>query len=327
MKSSDTTVQKIVIGTRGSDLALKQTDIVSRAITTADPSVKIEVRIITTTGDTNQNPIPTTAKGKGWFTKEIEEELLAGTIDLAVHSLKDVGEKQPKGLMLAAYLPREDARDALITKNGESLENLRKGAVVGTDSPRRQAQMLALRPDLNMKSLRGNVPTRLQKLDGTFVPKNNVKGDTDGKAAPAEKYDAIILAVAGLKRLGLEKRIIRTFEPNEMTPAPGQGIMTVQTRSDDEAVRKILALINDADATLMATIERSFSRTTGGGCKSPTGAYAFRDGSECVLVGMIAEEDGSKVIRGEMRVTWGSSEADSLGETLAKKLLAQRGTK
>ena len=230
-----------------------------------------------------------------------------------MHSLKDVAERQPKGLALVAYLSRENARDALITKNGEPLEQLRKGAMVGTDSPRRQVQMLALRPDLNMKSLRGNVPTRLKKLDGVF----------DG--AGGETYDAIILAVAGLKRLGLEKRIVHIFEPNEMTPAPGQGILAIEARTGDSnaAVLEILSKINDPAATCVAKIERSFSRATGSGCKSPTGAYAFRDGDNCRLVGMIARDAGSNpnIVRGEISAPWNDSE--KIGETLAKELLSK----
>jgi len=305
--------RKIVIGTRGSELALKQTEIVSQALLAAYPSLAIETRIIVTTGDTNQSPIPMTTTGKGWFTKEIEEALLAGSIDIAVHSLKDVGEKQPEGLKLAAYLPREDARDALIAKNGESMEDLPEGAIIGTDSPRRQAQMRALRPDVQMKSLRGNVLTRLKKLDGTFDGKDN------------QKYDAIILAVAGLKRLGLEKRITRIFEPDEMTPAPGQGILAIESRDNDGFVQEILSRINDAEAMQIARIERSFSKATGAGCKSPTGAYAFRTGNNCRLIGMVARDDGSQVIRGEMEMPWDSS--DTLGELLARDLLSKLAQK
>ena len=308
--------RKIVIGTRGSELALVQANIVSRALNAVDPALVIEIRIITTSGDVNQNPISATVNGKGWFTKEIENELLAGTIDIAVNSLKDVGEKQPEGLKLTAYLSREDARDALITKNGESLEKLFQSAIVGTDSPRRQVQMLALRPDFQMKSLRGNVPTRLKKLDGTFVDK-----DISNKSERPEKYDAIILAVAGLKRLGLEKRITRIFEPYEMTPAPGQGILALQIKSSDIVMEEILSQINDPDTMKVAHIERSFSRETGAGCKSPTGAYAFRDGDNCRLIAMIDSGDGLNMVRGEMVLPWNSCE--KLGELLAKKLLAE----
>jgi hydroxymethylbilane synthase len=280
-------------------LALKQTEITKDAIQAVDPSLAIEVRVIETHGDINQNPIPLDTIGKGWFTEEIEHALLNGEIDLAVHSLKDMADDMPPGLHIGAYLRREDARDVLITKHGESLEELPRGAVIGTDSSRRQIQMKALRPGVVMKSLRGNVPTRLQKL-------------------ASEPYDAVILAAAGLKRLGLNDRIIRYFEPHEMTPAPGQGILAIQVKESEARLQQLLAMINDTDTAHAARIERSFSKTMGGGCKSPTGAYAVRDGDECVLIGMRADSE-SKIRRDEMRLPWTASE--QLGETLARKLL------
>ncbi|HVV15389.1 MAG TPA: hydroxymethylbilane synthase [Candidatus Paceibacterota bacterium] len=290
--------ERITIGTRGSALALKQADIVKAALTAAEPSLSIDIRVIETRGDADQRPIPLDTVGKGWFTKEIEELLLTGEIDLAVHSLKDMAEDMPEGLNIGAYLPREDARDVLVTKNGEPLEALKRGAVVGTDSARRQVQMLALRPDVKMESVRGNVPTRLEKLS-------------------SGNYDAIIIAAAGLKRLGLEARVTRYFEPNEMTPAPGQGILAVQAKKGG-ALDDILKKIQDADAARAARIERSFSKAMGGGCKSPTGAYAFRQGNKCVLIGM-RETDDKKVIREELRAPW--EDSHSLGERLARKFL------
>ena len=299
-------INKIVIGTRGSDLARKQAHIVSSALKALDPALAIEVRIITTHGDVDQSPVPLDTIGKGWFTKEIEAELRAGTIDLAVHSLKDVTEDMPDGLMLAAYLPREDARDVLVTKRGQPLSALAAGSVIGTDSPRRQAQMLALRPDLMMKSLRGNVPARLSKLE-------------------TEAYDGIILAAAGLKRLGLEHRITQYFEPNEMVPAPGQGTLALQTRTGsqnvDRSLHQLLARINDSDAARAALIERAFARASGAGCKSPVGAYAYRVGEVYRLIGMVANDDGSNIVRGELEAPYNAS--DTLGETLARTLRAR----
>ena len=293
----------LAIGTRGSALALKQADIVSEALKTSDPSIITEVKIIKTHGDEHQkDPIPLDTIGKGWFTKEIEVELLEGTIDLAVHSLKDMAGDMPQELVVEAYLPREDARDVLVTKHGEPLEKLRKGAVVGTDSIRRQVQMKALRPDVVMKSIRGNVPNRIEKMA------------TDG-------YDAVILAAAGLIRLGLEKKIAHYFEPDEMTPAPGQGIVAVQIKKGNVWLKEALDKINGADAAQAAKIERSFSETMGGGCKSPVGAYAVREGDECRLVGMVATEDGSRIFRQEMRAAWNKS-AD-IGTKLAKQLLKE----
>lgn len=292
----------LVIGTRGSALALKQTDIAIEAIRAADPSVSTEVRVIKTHGDVDQNPIPLDTIGKGWFTQEIESALLEGSIHLAVHSLKDMADEMPGELHIGAYLAREDARDALITKNGMPLEDLPEGAVIGTDSARRQVQMSALRPGVRMQSLRGNVLTRLDKLQ-------------------SEPYDAIILAAAGLKRLGLEGKITRYFEPEEMVPAPGQGILAVQAHTIDAELHALLARITNADAALAARVERSFSHAIGGGCKAPTGAYAKRLGSECVLVGMVADKDGT-IVSETMRMPWDDCEA--LGVSLAQKLLAKR---
>jgi hydroxymethylbilane synthase len=292
-------LKRIIIGTRGSVLALKQADITAQAIRSFNPSIDIDIRTIQTHGDLNQNPIPLDTIGKGWFTKEIEEVLLSGEIHLAIHSLKDMADDMPAGLHIGAYLAREDARDVLITKQGESLEGLAQGAVIGTDSSRRQIQMKALRSDVVMKSLRGNVPTRLDKL-------------------ASEPYDAIILAAAGLKRLGLEGRITRYFEPHEMTPAPGQGILAIQTKEDDAELHELLAAINDIEAAQVAKIERSFSKMMGGGCKSPTGAYAFRNGNQCHLLGMRADFE-MNIVREEMSAPWDATE--QLGEMLAKKLL------
>ena len=203
----------LIIGPRGSELAHVQAGIVRHALQAVEPKLQIQVKIIRTYGDVNQQPIPLDTIGKGWFTKEIERALLDGSIDLAVHSLKDLAHEIPAGLHIGAHLPREDARDVLITKHGESLEELPRGAIIGTDSLRRQTQMCALRPDVKAQSLRGNVLTRLKKLS-------------------SENYNAIILAAAGLKRLGLENRITRYFDPIEMTPAPGQGILALQAKQN-----------------------------------------------------------------------------------------------
>jgi len=293
---------KLIAGTRGSVLALKQVQIVADALKAIDSSIEVEVKVIKTTGDQNQNPIPLDTIGKGWFTKEIEDELMSGAIDLAVHSLKDLTSEMTHGLALAAYLPREDARDILITRHNEGMQKLKIGAVIGTDSTRRQAQMLAMRPDVVMKSLRGNVPKRVEKLY-------------------TEDYDAVILAAAGLKRLGMAEKISRIFEPHEMTPAPGQGTLAVQIKEDNATLKDLLAKINDADAAYASELERSFSREVGGGCKSPTGAYAFRRGEIWNIIGMIATEDHKRVVREEMSAPIDKSR--DLGTELARKLLAK----
>ena len=292
-----TKLRHIVIGTRGSALARKQAEIAAKVLKEADQRLLIDVKVIETYGDAHQDPIPLDEIGKGWFTKEIEQALLKKTIDLAVHSLKDMEHDVPD-LVIGAYLRREDARDVLITKLGESLAQLKKGAVVGTDSVRRQIQIRALRPDIETKSLRGNVPTRLEKL-------------------ASEDYDAIILAAAGLKRLGLENCITHYFEPEEMTPAPGQGTLAVQIRAGDTTLAPLLSAINDEDAAISAEIERSFSRRVGGGCKSPTGAYAAKNGRSWQLTGMMQDTEG-RIIREKMH---SDSAAQLLGDHLAELML------
>ena len=291
-------MKAIRIGTRGSELALKQVSIFTDLLALALPSLTYDVRVIKTEGDTNQNPIPLEAIGKGWFTKEIEEQLLNNTIDCAVHSLKDMTDDMPSDLTIGAYLPREDARDALITKHGESLEELPQGATIGTDSTRRQKQMLELRGDLVMKSIRGNVPTRIDKLT-------------------SESYEGIVLAVAGLKRLNRQDEIVRIFSVDEMTPAPGQGTLAIECNANNSALLEMLARIDDADARRASKIERGFSKTVGGGCKWATGAYARLEDNLWTLTGMIDTEEG--VLRDTMSVRL--EDASSLGTKLAKKML------
>jgi hydroxymethylbilane synthase len=294
--------KKVILGTRGSKLALIQTDITAAALKAADPALTVEIKIIETQGDSNFSPIPLDTVGKGWFTKEIEQALSDGSIDLAVHSLKDLEVEGPPGLIINTFLSREDPRDALVTKNNEPLEKLPAGAVVGTDSIRRKVQLLAIRPDLKVESVRGNVPTRLGKMD-------------------AGNYDALVLAAAGLIRLGLQNRIAQYFEPNEITPAPGQGILAVQSRADDTAVQTLLSQINDAHAARAAHIERSFSRMVGGGCKAPVGAHMWEEAETVYCIGMLARDDGS-IVRDIASAPLQA--CDTLGEELAKKLLSLR---
>jgi hydroxymethylbilane synthase len=294
--------KKIVIGTRGSKLALIQVDLAVSAMLAIDPTLTIETKVITPQGDRDKStPIPLDTIGKGWFSQEIETELLNGTIDIAVHSLKDMLEL-PDGLNIGAYLPREDARDVLVTKTGEPMESLKKGAIIGTDSVRRQVQMLAMRPDVVMKSVRGNVPNRLEKLQ-------------------TEEFDAVILAAAGLKRLGMEGKITRYFSPEEMTPAPGQGIIALECRADDSALLDLLKRVTNDDAAHSAYLERSFSQTVGGGCKAPTGAYAYQDAETCVIIGMTTRDDGS-IVRESLRAPW--SQSLELGEELGNIILQAR---
>jgi hydroxymethylbilane synthase len=289
----------IIIGTRGSQLAMKQSQAVCDKLKAFDPELQIEIKIIKTEGDVNQSPIPSDVMGKGWFTKEIEKELLNGTIDLAVHSLKDLPEKLPEGLDIGAYPEREDPRDAFVSKEGLSLAQLPKGAIIGTDSPRRRVQILAIRPDVEVKSIRGNVPTRLEKME-------------------SQGYDAVVLAAAGLKRLGLENRITHYFDPDEMTSAPGQGILAVEFKIGNSLAESLAAAITDTDAERAARIERTFSREVGGGCKQPVGAYVECEGNNFTLRAVVAHEDGSHIVRDS--ISGLIDESVELSIDLAKKM-------
>lgn len=293
---------RIIIGTRGSDLARKQTEIVSELLRGAHPDLEIEVKVISTEGDRNQNPITTEVVGKRLFTKDIEDALLAGTIDMAVHSLKDLPAELPDGLTIGAIPVRADVRSVLVSKSGASLLQLPAGAVIGTDSALRKSLLLNVRPDLTVKSIRGNVPTRLEKM------KN-------------EGYDALMLAAAGLHRLGLEGRITEYFDPTETLPAPGQGAMAVEIRSGDTERAELVSAIADRDTTIAVTAERAFSAQLGGGCKTPIGAYAQCIGQTLRLYGCVGAVDGANVRRG-----WHEGDAsasEQVGAALAKQLAAQ----
>jgi len=292
--------RKIIIGSRGSALAWKQSEVVSDRLQNLDPTLRIEIKAITTQGDKNNSPIPLDVVGKGWFTKEIENELLASSIDLAVHSLKDLPEELPNGLCIGAIPEREDPRDVLVSKDGKALEQLKQGAIIGTDSLRRKVQILALRSDLVVESIRGNVPTRLKKLQ-------------------TEHYDAVVLAAAGLVRLGLENEITQYFEPGQMVPAPGQGALAVELRTQDTELQNLLQQINDPVTEITTSAERAFSRAVGGGCKQPVGAYATCVGDIFTLVAIIAPLDCSTLIRDS--ITGTCADSIMLSQQLAKRML------
>ena len=296
--------QKIVIGTRGSNLALIQAQIAANALSAVEPGLDVELKIITPKGDRDKStPIPLDTIGKGWFSQEIEQELQDGVIDLAVHSLKDMLTDLPKGVIIGAYLKREDARDVLLTKDGRPMEELREGAIIGTDSTRRQVQMLALRPGAVMTSIRGNVPNRVQKLY-------------------EEDYDAVILAAAGLIRLELQDKITRYFEPHEMTPSPGQGTIALEVKTTNVPLIEILAKANSKDAETASLLERTFSEVIGGGCKAPTGAYAWREAGIWNLIGMAQHQDGTILRETISAQETGSTE---MGKQLAATILKRIG--
>lgn len=299
----------LIIGSRGSKLALWQAEWVRARLNQLHPETIISIEIIKTSGDVMKDAPLAVIGGKGVFTKELEEALLNGRIDLAVHSLKDLPTTLPDGLAITAITEREDPRDALVLRQGlsinhPSIKSLPESAVVGTSSLRRLSQIKHLRPDLVMKDLRGNVDTRLRKLD-------------------AGEYDAVILASAGLRRLDLAHRISCLIEPAEMLPAVGQGALAVETRAGDERVTKLLSSLNHKQTRAACMAERALLRALGGGCQLPIAGYAISLNEDRLrLEGLVAEPSGATIIRDTLEDD--AANATQLGEELAARLL-QRG--
>jgi hydroxymethylbilane synthase len=291
----------IIVGTRASALALVQTEQIVAALQALHPGRDFTIRHITTHGDRVLDRSLTAIGGKGVFVKEIEDALLAGTIDLAVHSLKDLPTEQPAGLLVAAVPERADPRDVLATRDGARLAELSQGARLGTSSLRRSVQLRALRPDLQIADIRGNVDTRLRKLD-------------EGQ------YDGIVLAAAGLSRLGLGQRAVELFDPQVFVPAPAQGALALELRADDAELCSLLAPLDHAPTHAAVTAERAFLCGLGGGCDMPIGAYArqLQDG-RLALRAMRADPDGRNLRYGEAQGAL--SEAEALGNKLAAELL------
>ncbi len=292
----------IVIGSRGSELALWQANHIKREIEKKNKSVKVEITIIKTTGDKILDTALSKIGDKGLFTKELEKELLKGSIDLAVHSLKDLQTEIPKGLMLSTVTKRHDVEDALIArKKGMKIMDLKEGAVVATGSLRRRAQLLHLRPDIKTVELRGNVPGRIQKfLDS--------------------QWDAIILARAGVERLGLKKHVASIIPVDQILPAVGQGALGIEIREDNEFVHEVLrASLHDDQIYNAVLAERAFLKTLEGGCQAPIGAHAEVKSSGLYLDGLVASIDGSVTYRKKIRGK--KSEAEKLGKQLAKDLI------
>jgi hydroxymethylbilane synthase len=293
-----------ILGTRGSALALAQSHLVLAALKARHPRIALKVEPIRTTGDRDQTTSLSQIGGQGIFVKEIERALLAGEIDLAVHSLKDVPSVLPDGLALAAMLPREDPRDALVSRAGLTLHELPEGATVGTGSMRRRAQLRAVRADLQLLDIRGNVDTRLLKVQ-------------EGA------YDAAVLAVAGLCRLGREDAICEILSPEIMLPAPGQGTIVIQVRADDDSAVQLVSTLDDPATRAASTAERAFLQVLGAGCRLPIGAHGTVEDSSLRVVGMIGAPDGRRLVRGEL--CGEIREAEALGGALARQLLAQGG--
>ena len=287
------------LGTRGSQLAMAQAETCAGLLRMANPGMGVEMIIVKTTGDQKADIPLSSAGGVGLFTKELEDALLRGEIDAAVHSLKDLPTKTAKGLELAAVSPREDWRDAWLSKT--EFRSLPQGALIGTGSPRRRSQLLLLRPDLKFTEFRGNVDTRLRKLE-------------EGAVAGA------LLAAAGLSRLGLSKQAKSLFNEDEMLPAPGQGFLGLEMRAGDEASRKALASLNDAQARAASDAERAFLDRLGAGCHAPVAALGRAEGRKLDLRGFTQNPDG-RVFAG--RIDGELAQGASLGMQLAEMLISQ----
>lgn len=292
----------IRIATRESLLALWQAEYVSSALQSAHPGLEVELIKMKSQGDRILDTPLAKIGGKGLFVKELEEGMLRGDADIAVHSMKDVPMELPEGLHLAVICPREDPRDAFVSNTYDSFDALPQGAVVGTSSLRRQCQLLEKRPDLNIKFLRGNVQTRLRKLD-------------DGE------YDAIILASAGLKRLELTERITQFLDIDIILPAVGQGAVGIECRQDDPEINLLLAPLNDHRTHARVLAERAMNRRLGGGCQVPIAGYAELDHGVIVLQGLVGSTDGKQIIRGN--ISGYPENAEELGTALAEDLLTR----
>jgi hydroxymethylbilane synthase len=298
-------MREVRIGTRGSPLALWQANWLRQSLSHAYPQLRISLVRIRTKGDKLVDVSLAKVGGKGLFVKEIEEELLAGRIDLAIHSVKDVPVPLPKGLHIQSIPQREDPGDVLISRNHLTLEELPRGAKIGTSSLRRRAQLLSYRGDLTIVPLRGNVDTRVRKLKTMDL-------------------DAIVLAAAGVKRMKLEGRISQSISPKVCLPAIGQGALGVETRVDDHEVNRYLSVIDHGPSHVSVRAERAFLRRLGGGCQVPiAGLGTVSAGDTLVLRGLVGTLDGRKLIKGAVEGKTGK--AEEVGTALAEDLLSRGG--
>lgn len=294
------------MGTRGSALAVAQTELVRDRLVAAHPGLQVEILRITTAGDKDLDRPLHAMGGKGVFTKELDDALLEDRIDCAVHSLKDVPTELPEGLVLGAIGHRATPFDVLVTNDGMILDELPEGAKVGTSSLRRKAQLYLYRDDLDVVDVRGNVETRLRKLD-------------EGK------LDALVLAAAGLERLGLQDRVSEILTQDVMIPAPGQGILAIAIRVGDAKTQRFIDVFEDPNARAAGACERGFLAALGGGCQAPAGALAETIGSSIVITGIIVSPDGIDVYKGDHEGK--KSAAAAIGKRLAIDLLDQGGDK
>lgn len=292
------------IGTRGSQLALWQANFIRSEINSLFPNIELKIEIIKTEGDINLNAPLSEIGGKGVFVKDIEAALLNNKIDIAVHSMKDMPSILPEGLKIGAVTKRKHAADALVSKNNILLEDLKPGSRIGTGSLRRKAQIMYHFPALEIVPIRGNVDTRLKKLN-------------------SENLDAIVLAVAGLQRMGFGERISQVLDTNILIPAPGQGIVAVESREDDNNTNKILSDISDLNSLSESLLERSFLRSLGGDCNIPAGCYAKTDGEKISAVAFISDEEGKNMIT--ERINGPVSDSEHLGSALFDNIKLKSG--
>jgi len=292
----------IIVGSRGSRLALRQTELVLAELRQRFPGRRFQVRQVRTTGDRRPEVSLAAIGGQGVFIKELETALRARRVDLAVHSLKDVPAEVGRGLVLAAVTERGDVRDAVVSRGHCRLAELPAGSRVGTGSLRREVQVRALRPDLEVVDLRGNVDTRLRKVEEGLV-------------------DAAILAAAGLARLGYLERAAELLDTDAMLPAIGQGALTLEARADDAEMIEMASALDHRDTRLATTAERAFLARLGGGCRLPMAALGIVEGDSLRLRGLIADSEGRRLLRGE--AAGPSSEAEALGAALAEQLLSR----
>jgi hydroxymethylbilane synthase len=294
----------IKIGTRGSKLALAQTNSVIEALKKVAPEIEAEICVIRTSGDIMQDVSLAQIGGQGVFVKEIEEALLARSIDLAVHSMKDVPGETPEGLIFAAVMKREDVRDVLVSRGNVKMEFMPKGAKIGTGSLRRAAQIKAMLPDVSIMPLRGNIDTRLKKIE-------------------TENLTGVILAAAGMKRMGYLEKITQYLPVELMLPAVGQGALGLEIRMQDTQLSELCAKMNDEQTAAEVAAERAYLRALGGGCRLPIAAYGLLEGKRLTLEGILAAPNGSTVIRDKV---WGEiGHAEELGKKMADLILEKGG--
>lgn len=294
----------IKIGTRGSKLALTQTNFVVESLKKIAPDLQTEICIIKTSGDIMQDVSLMQIGGQGAFVKEIEESLLAGSIDLAVHSMKDVPGEIPAGLTFAAIMKREDVRDVLVSRGKIKFESLPKGARIGTGSQRRGAQLKAFMPDLEIVPLRGNIDTRLKKIE-------------------TENLTGVVLAAAGIKRLGYVESVTQFLPTEIMLPAVGQGALGLQVRESDADLISLCAKLNHHPTAVEVTAERSYLKALGGGCRLPIAAYGLIENGRLTLEGLVAAPNGTSWARDKV---WGElDEAEAMGRKLADMILEKGG--